>query len=121
MALIDLTTHQLQRLIELVKERESLHSKIKEINDQITALESGSPMKRGPVTRQSKKGKRRGKLKDGILKSLESVGAAGITVKELAEKLGANRQSVAVWFYTTGKKVKGLKKIGPAKYSLVTT
>ena len=38
-------------------------------------------------------------------------------VKELAEDLKANPGSVSVWFYTTGKKIKGLKKMGPARYS----
>jgi hypothetical protein len=118
MAFADLTTQQLQRLIDLVKEKEVLQSKLDQINGQLEALESGSPTKKVTSTiGQSSRSKRRGKLKESILKGLESAGAAGIAVKELAAKLGANRQSVAVWFYTTGKKIKGIKKIGPTKYS----
>jgi hypothetical protein len=39
-------------------------------------------------------------------------------VKEIAAKVKVNPNNVFSWFYTTGKKIKGLKKIGEAKYSL---
>jgi hypothetical protein len=32
-------------------------------------------------------------------------------------KLGAKRSSVSVWFYTTGKKIKGIKKVGKARFA----
>jgi hypothetical protein len=38
-------------------------------------------------------------------------------VKELASALKAKPASVSIWFYTTGKKVKGIKKVGTAKYA----
>jgi hypothetical protein len=44
--------------------------------------------------------------------------AKGITGKAIAEKLGASRHSVGVWFYTTGKKVRQIKKVAPSTYAL---
>jgi NADH/NAD ratio-sensing transcriptional regulator Rex len=58
------------------------------------------------------------RLKGRILKALQAAGADGITVKEIAAKVKVNPNNVFSWFYTTGKKIKGLKKIGEAKYSL---
>ena len=60
----------------------------------------------------------RGQLKEQILNELKNAGAAGITVKELAEKLNANYKNVYIWFVTTGKRVAGIKKVGPAQYKL---
>ena len=62
--------------------------------------------------------KRRGKrLKASLLKALSAAGASGITVKELAAKLKVKPGNIFSWFYTTGKKISGIKKIGEAKYS----
>jgi hypothetical protein len=35
----------------------------------------------------------------------------------VAANLKAKPTSVSVWFYTTGKKIKGIKKIAPARYA----
>ena len=71
------------------------------------------------MTERTKKrtARRGGKLKERLLKALEAAGKAGLTVKDLATNLKANPASVSVWFYTTGKKIKGIKKIGPAHYA----
>jgi hypothetical protein len=39
-------------------------------------------------------------------------------VKELAAKLKVKPNNVFSWFYTTGKKVSGIKKVGEARYAL---
>jgi NADH/NAD ratio-sensing transcriptional regulator Rex len=62
--------------------------------------------------------KRSKRLKTGLLKELQAAGSEGITVKELAAKLKVKPGNVFSWFYTTGKKIKGIKKVGEAKYSL---
>jgi hypothetical protein len=109
-------------LIELVKEKESLEAKLSKVKSAIDALGSGktarlaTPSKRGP-----RRGRRRSSLKVSILKALGEAGKAGASVKELAASLKANPGSVSVWFYTTGKKVKGLKKISPGRYAYGTT
>jgi hypothetical protein len=129
MALSNLSSAQLAQLIGLVKEKESLQSRLDHVNAQLTALESGKgvPKKRGrkpgrPAGSKLKVAaggkKRRGKrLKAPLLKALKSAGSSGITVKELAAKLKVKPGNIFSWFYTTGKKIGGIKKVGEAKYS----
>jgi hypothetical protein len=123
MALTDLSSVQLERLVQLIKEKETLQTRLDQVNHSLEALE------RGDTSHESKAGKtrprvrgrrRRGGLKEGLLKALEAAGKEGITVKELAASLKANPASVSVWFYTTGKKIKGIKKVGKAKFAYVT-
>jgi hypothetical protein len=118
MALTDLSSTQLQRLIQLVKEKESIQAKLNEINRSLENLEGGKATPAEPTAKRGRR--RRGKLKDGLLKKLHAAGKEGLTVKELAASLKAKPASVAIWFYTTGKKVKGIKKIGRAKYAYIS-
>jgi hypothetical protein len=81
-------------------------------------LESAKAKPTEPAAKSGRS--RRGKLKEGLLKKLHAAGKEGLTVKELAASLKAKPASVAIWFYTTGKKVKGIKKIGRAKYAYIS-
>ena len=130
MALLNLTSAQLAQLIGLVKEKESLQEQLDRVNSSLEALESGGtvpkrrgrkpgrPAKAGKVGRPpGKTGKRGKRLKTPLLKLLKNAGSGGITVKELAAKLKVKPNNVFSWFYTTGKKVKGITKVGEAKYS----
>jgi hypothetical protein len=131
MALLNLSSAQLAHLIRLVKEKETLLAQLERIDSALTALEGGhTPGKRGrkpgrppkvagrgpgrPPGKTGRKGKR---IKDALLKLLKGAGPGGITVKELAAKLKVKPNNVFSWFYTTGKKVSGIKKVGEAKYS----
>jgi hypothetical protein len=131
MALLNLSSAQLAHLIRLVKEKETLLAQLARIDNALTALEGGhAPAKRGrkpgrppkvvgrgpgrPPGKTGRKGKR---IKEALLKLLKSAGPSGITVKELAAKLKVKPNNVFSWFYTTGKKVSGIKKVGEAKYS----
>ena len=69
------------------------------------------------VPRRKRKGAKRGQLSAGILSALQAAGSKGITVGDLATRLGANYKNIYVWFATTGKK-HPLKKLAPATYSL---
>ena len=60
----------------------------------------------------------RGQLKSQILEELKKAGDAGITIKDLSEKLGAKYKNLYIWFVTTGKRIAGIKKVGPAHYKL---
>jgi DNA invertase Pin-like site-specific DNA recombinase len=117
----------------LIKQKESLHLKLEKIDAALESLESGTE----PVVRRGRKpgrkpgalkpgpkpGKvrRRGKrLKEPLLKILKASGAAGITVKEISAQLKVKPGNVFSWFYTTGKKIKGIKKVGEARYALVS-
>ena len=119
MSLANLSSASLQRLVELITEKEAIQLKLVKIQNSIEALAAGSPSKKSGVTIRTKKrtGRRGGKLKERLLKALEAAGKAGLTVKDLAANLKAKPTSVSVWFYTTGKKIKGIKKVGKARFA----
>jgi hypothetical protein len=128
MAFSNLSSAQVARLIELIKQKESLQSQLEQIDAALVSLESGkpAPKKRGRkpgsvMVKAGRKsgGRRRGKrLKEPLLKALKAAGASGITVKELSAKLKVKPGNIFSWFYTTGKKIKDIKKVGEAKYAL---
>jgi hypothetical protein len=74
----------------------------------VPARAAKTPAAKAPA--KSKKTGRRGELKESILAALKAAGSGGLFVKDLAPKLGAKNQNLHVWFSTTGKSVKGLKK-----------
>jgi hypothetical protein len=118
MAFSDLSSSQLQKLIQLVKEKESLQSQLDQVNRSLATLESGDTSSKGPdVAKRPARRRRRARLKEGLLKKLQAAGKGGLTIKDLATSLKAKPASVSVWFYTTGKKVKGIKKVGKAKFA----
>ena len=59
----------------------------------------------------------RGGLKGRIIRALRVVGDKGVTVKDLAGKLGKSYGKISVWFHTTGKGVKEIKKVAPGKFA----
>jgi len=56
-------------------------------------------------------------MKDRIVQALKTAGKSGATVKDLAAKLGKNYANISVWFHTTGKGIKEIKKVGPGKFA----
>ena len=127
MALSNLSSAQLTQLISLVKEKEALQLKLEQVDAALQALETGKsvPKKRGRkpgrpagATAKAKTGKRGKRLKEPLLKELKAAGPTGITVKELSAKLKVKPGNIFSWFYTTGKKIKGIKKVGEAKYAI---
>lgn len=87
---------------------------------QISSGQRAPSVKAGKGGRKRRGGpSRRGELSSRIIKELQAAGAKGITVRNLADKLGAKYKNIYIWFATTGKKNKGIKKIGPATYKLV--
>ncbi len=134
MDISNLSSAQLARAIRLVKKRETLQAQLDGVVSELESLEGGSatPARRGrkpgrppksagrpPGRPPGRKGRRGKRLKDSLLKALKSAGAEGITVKELAAKLKVKPNNVFSWFYTTGKKVSGIKKVGEARYAFV--
>ena len=126
MSLSNLSSAQLAQLISLVKEKESLQAKLDRVNAALSSLESGksAPKKRGRkpgrppgISIKVKAGKRGKRLKAPLLAALKEAGSTGVTVKELSAKLKVKPGNVFSWFYTTGKKIKGIKKVGAAKYA----
>ena len=119
MSLANLSSASLQRLVELITEKEAIQLKLVKIQHSIEAVAAGSASKASPAAVPTKKRstRRRGKLKERLLKALDAAGKEGLTVKDLAATLRAKPTSVSVWFYTTGKKIKGIKKVGKARFA----
>jgi len=73
-----------------------------------------------PAAKKGKRGGRapRGEVSTRIVGALQGAGANGVTIKDLSAKLGMPYRNLQVWFATTGKKQKGIKKVAPATYAL---
>ena len=120
----------LRQLVKLSERKEALMTQIQEIDRRMVGLQSkfGVPSlsagRGAPVTvsraRRSRNRRRtkRGALKEKIVRALRIAGHKGATIRELSEKLGVPSANLYVWFNGTGKNVRGVKKIGVAKYRL---
>ena len=90
----------------------------------IKKVKSVGKAKAAKVVKPAKKAKGaksragRGALKEQILNALTKAGDQGITIKDLSAQLKANYKNVYIWFVTTGKRIAGIKKVGPAQYKL---
>ena len=121
-----LTTSQLEQILELSKKKDSIAADLEKIDQQIEAIygrktTDGSAPATAAKTRKPRAKRTAspgGGLKEQILAVLQSAGEDGLSVKDIAAKIGAKRSSVNVWLYTTGKKVAGLKKVGRGRFAL---
>ena len=59
----------------------------------------------------------RAPLKERIVQTLKTAGKSGTTVKELAGKLGKSYGNLSVWFHTTAKGIKEIKKVEPGRFA----
>jgi len=122
----------LRKLVTLSERKEALMVQIQEIDREMTRLARqvdqtpGALSHKGRVTFSAAPKKRlggrrlkRGALKEKIVQALRAAGKKGVTIRELSDKLGVRSANLYVWFNGTGKNVRGLKKIGTAKYRLV--
>ena len=115
MSLSSLSSAHIRRFVKLVKEREKIQAKLDQVERSLASVEAGKVPK---VKSAFKKRRRRGKpMKAALLKSFKAAGKKGLTVKELAASIKANPASVSVWIYTTGKKIRGIKKVGPGRFA----
>jgi len=131
MSLNTLTAADLKRIISLVERKETLQAQVAKIDAELAAYEGaepaqatiGKPGRKAGLRAQPKapraKGVKRGAVTEKIVEMIKSAGKSGVTVKELAAKLGVNYNRVFTWFYSTGKKIKDIKKVGPGKYQWV--
>lgn len=117
MSIGNLNAAGLRQLISLVEKRDALAAELEKVEKALsTALAGGAVPKLSALTKKFGKaapaaGKgRRGALKEAILNALKEAGPAGLGAKDLSTKLGVKNQNIHVWFSTTGKTVKGLKK-----------
>lgn len=118
MALASLSSLQLRQLIRLVKEKETLQAKLNRVSQALLALENGGTGSSVPA--RTRRRRRRSSLQEAILPKLQAAGKTGLSVQELSAALSAKPASVSVWLYTTGKKIKGIKKIGRGRFAFVS-
>jgi hypothetical protein len=128
--LSSLTSSALNQLSTLVDKKESLVKEIERLESQMASIISGKPVRavKGkpgrPSTKTTKTAKKpvkrgsRGNLGTKVLSALEAAGDAGVKVADLAEKLRVKGTNLHVWFGTTGKKNKAIKKVGKGHYRL---
>jgi hypothetical protein len=137
MSITNITSSQLRELIPIVEKKERLQKELAEIEAKLSAHVSSGPTARSngrlraprqlkvpPVDRvvPEKSSKlsptaRRGELRDAIMTELKKAGAAGVAAKDLSAKLGVKNQNLHVWFSSTGRKIKGLTKIGAGRWN----
>jgi DNA invertase Pin-like site-specific DNA recombinase len=118
MSLSTLTSSDLRQLAKLVEAREALLARAAKIDRQLAAFEGGQPERASEPTpkRRAKKRAKPGQVKNAILNLLKQSGKKGITVKEIAGKLGVGVSRIHTWFYNARKSLKQIKKVGPGKY-----
>lgn len=117
MPLSSLSSLQLKGLVKLVGKKEKLQAQIGEIDRALSALDGAKPALPRSASKSRAPRKRRGALKNAVLEKLRAAGKSGLTTKELGASLGAKPASIYAWFYTTGKKIAGIKKVGRAKFA----
>lgn len=134
MNLSQLTTSDLAAIGNLLQRRESLQAEITRIDNSLNSYESGKSPKKGgrkvkksagrPAKTQktaSKKGasrNRKGSISEGVDSALKKAGKAGMHITKIAQEMGGNLASLRQWFATSAKKIKTIKKVGPATYRL---
>lgn len=130
MKISQLTSAQLGELSKLVALKEKLQAELQAVEAKLENLGGGAIGKGsarrgrppGKVTkapgakRGPKKGSKPGYLKAKVVEALKVAGATGLTIKDLAAKVGSKPNNLNSWFYTTGKKV--AKKLADGKYVL---
>jgi hypothetical protein len=129
MNLTQIASADLKRVVALVEQKETLLAQVAQLEAELAGFQSGEPV--APATpAKGKPGRKpgrpakartgaRGALKAAIIELLTGAGASGLTVQELAAKLKAKPGNVHVWFSSTGKTIKQVKKLGPGKYGWV--
>jgi len=130
--LSSLTSSALNQLSSLVDQKEALVKEIERIESHMASIISGKPVRatkgkpgrpaaKVKTTKTEKKTTKRasrGNLGTKVLSALEAAGDAGVKVADLAEKLRVKGTNLHVWFGTTGKKNKAIKKVGKGHYRL---
>ena len=56
-------------------------------------------------------------LKERIVQTLKTAGKSGMTVKDMAAKLGKSYGNISVWFHTMAKRIKEIKKVEPGRFA----
>ena len=104
--------------LDLEKQRSVVAANLRSISSRLTEIFRELRNSELPRNRNNRPRTRRGELAAKILEQLHTAGDSGISVRELAGKIGANSKNLHIWFGTTGKKNKRIEKIGEARYRI---
>lgn len=74
--------------------------------------------KDGRKKRSTRPLSKRGELAAKIMAELTAAGKSGVKVADLSAKFGVKRRNLFIWFATTGRKNKAIKKVGESHYVL---
>ncbi len=103
---------------------------IKKIGEARYRIEGALPKSAltGPTGKAGAKGKKggrstrplgkRGELAAKIMAALTAAGKNGVKVADLSKEFGVKRRNLFIWFATTGRKNKAIKKVGESHYVL---
>jgi hypothetical protein len=123
----------LKSLLRLEEQRSALQQELQTVLAEISQLSAAlslpatskapaaapSVAKRPTAPRGRRRGRAaRGALKARILELLQAAGKAGTKVTDIAATLGTKPVNIHAWFHSTGRKVKGLRKVGRGRYAL---
>jgi len=124
--LAEATSAELKRIAKLLEQKETLEVQIARIDAALGRFASGqaaAPAKGEPARAPGAQAKparvkraARGSVKAAIIGLIKGAGESGITVQEIAGKLGVSHNRVFTWFYRTGSQIKAIKKAGPGKH-----
>lgn len=124
MDITHLNSNVLRRLLSLSEKKEALLQQIAQIEKELVSITGRSGGSQSPSTAQHSttrvKGVRgkRGALKSKILALLSAAGETGVRIQDIATHLDIPVQNVYVWFSSTGKNLKDIKKVSPGRYRL---
>ena len=134
MNLTKFNSNTLREMLVLSERKEALIAELQKIEDQLLSqLGLFSKTITQPVSingkqapkktslkasKSSKKGSKRPSLKKAILATLTEVGSSGITVADLAKKVGAKNSSIHSWFYNNMEKLSEIERVGPGHFRI---
>ena len=114
---------------ELLQRKESLQAEVAKIDGQLDSYGSGKLVKqvagkvslvklRKVASKKRSPRSKKGSIREGVDSVLKNAGKAGMHISKIAEGMGGNLGSLRQWFATSGKKIKNIKRVGPATYRL---
>ncbi|MGH9352595.1 MAG: hypothetical protein ACRD2G_10600 [Terriglobia bacterium] len=127
-----MTSSDLKTIAALLEKKEELENQIEEINARLKSYQTGEPVAvsrrakistpRGSAAQGSAQpsGKAgRGELKEKVVSALRSAGKDGLSVKDLADRIGTTYGNIYAFFQSTAKRITTIKKVAPGTFAWV--
>lgn len=129
MNLSQLTSADLVAIGKLLHKRDVLLAEIAKIDADLSGYEAGKPPKKAPgkvsltkiqkvVSKKRSSQRKKGSIREGVESVLKKAGKAGMHINNITKEMDGNLGSLRQWFATSAKKIKNIKRVGPATYRL---